>query len=70
MGIDRNGGLVKSLEYSYQREYRFLFGECSASEIEHYIFNDLDGFSNLIFKNTDFRLQSSDGKKVFFDLSA
>lgn len=64
------GNLVKSLDYSYQREYRFLFGECSTSETEYYVFNNPDGFSNLIFKNTDFKMQSNDGEHVWFDLSA
>jgi hypothetical protein len=60
----------KALDYSYQREYRFLFGECSTSEKEYYIFNNPDGFSDFILKNTDFKLQSDDGEQVWFDLSA
>lgn len=64
------GNLVKSLEYSYQREYRFLFGECESSEVEYYIFNNPEGFSDLILKNTDFKLQSNDGEHVWFELSA
>jgi len=63
------GNLVKSLDYSYQREYRFLFGECSTFEKEYYIFNSPNGFSDLILKNTGFKLQSNDGKRIWFDLS-
>ena len=68
--ISKWGNLVKALDYSYQREYRFLFGECSASEKEYYVFNSPDGFSDLILKNTDFKLQSDDGEQIWFDLSA
>ncbi|KAB7668787.1 hypothetical protein [Plesiomonas shigelloides] len=64
------GNLVKSLEYSYQREYRFLFGECSPSETDFYIFNKLGGFSDLILKNADLKLQSKDGKDIWFELRA
>ena len=64
------GNLVKALDYSYQREYRFLFGECPASEKEYYVFNSPGGLSDLILKNTDFKLQSDDGEQVWFDLSA
>lgn len=63
------GNLVKALGYSYQREYRFLFGECSTSEKDYYIFNNPDGFSDLIIKNADVKLQSKDGKHVWFDLN-
>ncbi len=64
------GNLVKALDYSYQREYRFLFGECTTSEQEFYVFNSPGGFSDLILKNTDFKLQSDDGEQIWFDLSA
>ncbi|MGS0498702.1 hypothetical protein ACU8V4_16510 [Pseudoalteromonas mariniglutinosa] len=64
------GNLVKGLDYSYQREYRFLFGECSTSEKAYYIFEDANGFSDLIFKNTEVKLQSKDSNEVWFDLSA
>lgn len=64
------GSLVKSLDYSYQREYRFLFGECSTFETEHYKLNNSDSFSNIILKNKDLKIQSDDGEHVWFDLSA
>lgn len=62
------GNLCKSLDYSYQREYRFLFGECSPSEKEFYIFDDPQGFSDLIHKNADFKIQSKDSDHTWFDL--
>ena len=64
------GNLCKSLDYSTQREYRFLFGECSSSEKDYYIFNNPEGFEDLILKNTDIKLSSKDGKQVWFELSA
>lgn len=64
------GNLSKALEYSYQREYRFLFGKCSPSETQPYCFSNPEGFNDLIFKNAEFKLQSQDGEVVWFDLSA
>jgi len=62
------GNLCKSLGYSYQREYRFLFGECSPSEKDFYVFDAPKGFGDLIYSNSDVKLQSEDGSHVWFDL--
>lgn len=64
----RWGNLCKSVDYSYQREFRFLFGECSTSETDYYIFNNPETFSDVIHKNPDLKLQDKGGECVWFDL--
>lgn len=65
----RWGNLVKDLSYSYQREYRFLFGECSSAETDFYIFQNPNGLADLIYKNIELKMQSKCGQQVHFDLS-
>lgn len=64
------GNLCKAIEYSYQREYRFMYGECSTSETEFYVLNDPQGFGQYIHKNPEFKIMSKDKKVTWFDLSA
>lgn len=64
------GTLCKSIIYSYQREYRFCFGECSTSEMEPYVINDDQGFEKFIYKNPELKFQSKDGTVTWFELSA
>ncbi|WP_033570615.1 hypothetical protein [Dickeya undicola] len=64
------GNTCKSLEYSYQREYRFIFGECSVIETTPYIINIESGLNDLIFKDPDIKLKSNDNRHVWLDLSA
>ncbi len=62
------GNLCKASEYSYQREYRFLFGKCSSDETDFYVFNNHNTFRKLIFKNAHFEIQSLDDNITWFDL--
>lgn len=59
--------LTKSLDYSYQREYRFLLGECSTSEKESFVIEDSRGFSQWILKSPSLKFQNEEN--VFFDLA-
>jgi hypothetical protein len=61
--------LCKGLDFSYQREYRFLFGECSSSEKEPYVIEDPKGFGSLILKNPNLKLESNDKKVIWFELN-
>ncbi len=60
----------KSLSYSYQREFRFGFGECPISETIPYVLNRESGFGDIIFKNPDVTLKSKDGLTTWFDLKS
>jgi len=62
------GNLCKSLDFSYQREYRFLFGECETSEMDFYIFHDPNGFDDYIQKNPEIKLENKDKKITWFQL--
>lgn len=64
------GNKCKSLEYSYQREFRFLFGECSVTEMAPYVVNIENGLSDLILKDPDLQLTSKDGEQVWFHIRA
>ena len=64
------GNFCKSPKYDYQREYRFLFGECSTHEKEYYVLNDPKGFKEYILKNPDLRLKSRDGTITWLGLNA
>lgn len=64
------GNLCKALEYSYQREYRFLFGECSTSELQPYVMKSPKGFDDLILKNPEIKLESPDNKVTYLSLGA
>jgi len=60
----------KALEYSYQREYRFSFGQCSDTEIDPYIIKCETGFSQFIMKEPDLKLVDNDGHTIWFDLKS
>lgn len=62
------GSFCKSLSYSYQREYRLSFGECSSLEKEPYIFTCPEGFSDIMYKNPNIRLESKDKSRVWLEI--
>lgn len=62
------GSLCKSLDYSYQREYRFLFGECNSHETEFFVFSDPNKFSYLILKNPELKIQSKDKSITWLEI--
>lgn len=64
------GNLCKSIPYTYQNEYRFLFGECSPSELEPYEFQLIEPIENLILKNVELQLLDQRTGEVWFELSA
>lgn len=64
------GNLCKATNYSYQREYRFCFGECSALEKNPYVINDPNGFKEFIYKSPGIKLQSKDFSVTWLELSA
>lgn len=53
------GNLCKSLEFSYQNEYRFLFGKCDTHSLEPYQFNITEDLKDFIFKNPELKLVDS-----------
>ncbi|OCZ69991.1 hypothetical protein [Acinetobacter pittii] len=62
------GNLCKSMKYSYQNEYRFLFGECPPHDTTPYIFNIKDDLKHIILKNPEIKLEDPNGH-VWFELS-
>ena len=58
----------ESNNYSYQREFRFIFGECGVTEINPYVFYCENGFKNIIEKTPELKLISSQNRYAFFDL--
>lgn len=62
------GSLCKAIEYSYQREFRFLVGECNANETRFHEFNDPASFDGLILKNAEIKIKSLDEQVVWFEL--
>ena len=59
--------VCKSSAFSYQREYRFLLGQCKPAS-EPLVLQDSGGFRELIFKNIPLKLTSSDTKSTWLDL--
>ena len=61
------GNLCKSTKFSYQNEYRFLFGECNPHSLVHYEFSiPQEDIQELILKNSEIKLMdSSDGTEWF-----
>jgi hypothetical protein len=60
----------KSSDYKYQREYRFLFGECGDDEQEPLQRHYEHGFSDLIHKTPELRIEREGGGPVLFHLGA
>lgn len=64
------GNLCKSLKFSYQNEYRFLFGECNTHSVEPYQFNITEDLKYLILKNPEIKLfDNRDNKSEWFVLT-
>ena len=64
----RWGSLCKSKGYSYQREFRFLFGECNTHETEHFIFSDPNKFSGIILKNPEIKINNKDNSITLLEI--
>ncbi|WP_349913097.1 hypothetical protein [Acinetobacter pittii] len=62
------GNLCKSMKYSYQNEYRFLFGECQPHDITPYIFDIKDDLRYIILKNPVIKIEDQNGH-IWFELS-
>lgn len=58
----------KSQKYCYQREYRFVVGECKHDCLEPLILEYKDGFSDLISKSHSLRITDEDEGHVWFHL--
>jgi hypothetical protein len=58
----------KSSDYSYQREYRFVFGECSHTEITHAPIQTADNFNDLILANVPLQITDDITGSVWFHL--
>jgi len=59
----------KNIEYKYQREFRFLIGECPELSVDPLIIRCPNKFKGLIEKNLRIDLCSKDGKYVWFALN-
>ncbi|MGC9402860.1 hypothetical protein ACP43V_10440 [Vibrio genomosp. F10 str. 9ZC157] len=64
------GNLCKSNLYSYQREFRFLFGSCDVSEVDYYVFDNAGGLGDIVLKNEDIKITSKNGDIVWLELCA
>jgi hypothetical protein len=60
----------KSSTYTYQREYRFLFGECGDQDQEPLKLHYDEGFSDLIHKTPELQLCGETSGQVLFHMSA
>lgn len=60
----------KAVRYSYQREYRFCFGECSTSELAPLDFRCSTALERFIVKDANLTLKSKDDLVTWFDLQA
>ncbi len=67
--IDRSP-TCKDISYSYQREYRFLIGQCETDQVEGLKLERKDGFSEFILKNPEIVLRLEGQTKPLFKLSA
>ena len=62
--------LCKSMDYSYQSEFRFLFGECALHEKEPYQFQIEEGLHDILHADADIKVHSKDTGKLWLDLLA
>lgn len=58
----------KSIEYSYQREYRFCIGFCNHTDTEQYEIIDESGFQDYISKNPVLEVIETDTQLIRFHL--
>lgn len=50
---------TKSIEYSYQREFRFVFSECETNELQHNQWHVPNGFRDLFSINPKIEIKAS-----------
>lgn len=62
------GTLCKSTSYSYQREFRFTFGECPVGSTEPLVWTHEPGFKEIVLKNADLKMINSETTELYFDL--
>lgn len=58
----------KSKEYSYQREYRFVIGNCNHTSIDPFELTDKDGFGKFISKNPVIEIIERESNLKYFHL--
>lgn len=61
--------VCKSIDYSYQREYRILVGQCDITSTQPLVPNYSPGFRHLLLKNHPFHLIEENSGRVCFHLS-
>jgi hypothetical protein len=54
--------ICKSMDYQYQREFRFLIGECQELTTDPLIIQNQKGFSDFILKDAGIAIQNINGK--------
>lgn len=64
------GPNCKAISYSYQREFRFLIGECGSNDVHPLILNCKDGFREYIEKCPEIVLRLEGQKEPLFELMA
>jgi hypothetical protein len=58
----------KSADYSYQREYRFVFGECSHTDVAPLKIENSQGFQDLIWVNGPLQIADQKAGIIWFHL--
>ena len=56
----------KSNKYSYQREYRFAYGDCSSSPLDPSIICDKNGFIKFVTKNYCINIDGNTQDTIFY----
>ncbi len=62
--------MCKPASYSYQREYRFLLGECPHTTTEPLIVQNKRGFRDLILRSPELKIENRTKGHVWFMLNA
>jgi hypothetical protein len=61
--------LCKSAKYRYQREFRFLIGECQELSTEPLIIQSQKGFGEFILKNISINISSTDDEWIWLGIN-
>lgn len=61
--------ICKRENYRYQREYRFMVGECPELHTDPLIIESGDGFRNFIEKNVSLRISDDEQSWIYFQMS-
>ncbi|RAR64281.1 MULTISPECIES: hypothetical protein [Halomonadaceae] len=56
------GNFCKHINYSYQREYRFAFGQCETLETKPYEIVCAEGLQDLMYKNPEIKINLSNNE--------